>query len=213
MLALQEQKPVLPKLTASCSRSLPASIQARATAIACERRLVLRPYLSPQILGSTGVSRMNLLIFKKWLLLSLTSVWIMPAYGQTAADTNAISTNAINTGESITQMMLGLLAVIAMIFALIWLLKKVGYQGYHNNQHMKITACLPLSAKEKLMLVEVGQQQLLIGVGPGFVNHIANLDQQLDQNDTNHSKESVQSVSSLFADKLKVVLNKGEAVE
>jgi flagellar protein FliO/FliZ len=112
---------------------------------------------------------------------------------------------AVNPSANLLQMIIGLIAVIFMIFALVWLIKKTGYASYQANNTMKIKSCLALSAKERLMLIEVGDEQLLIGVAPGFVGHVKTLDTPLSSNtDTNKT--------FTFVEKLKLAL-KGETVE
>ncbi len=118
----------------------------------------------------------------------------------------------ISHTSNLMQMMLGLAAVIVMIFVVVWLIKRVGYTGYQAAEMMKIKGCLPLSTKEKLLLVEVGNEQLLIGVAPGFVGHVKTLDQPIRDTSKNCSYNA-SPVSSLFAEKLKTIINKGETVE
>lgn len=75
-----------------------------------------------------------------------------------------------------SEVLLGLAFVVSLIFILSWLMKRVGYNTTANNsQLMKIKSCLPLSTKEKLMLIEVDGEHIIIGVAPGFVGHIKSL--------------------------------------
>ncbi|MGH1485035.1 MAG: flagellar biosynthetic protein FliO [Cellvibrionaceae bacterium] len=119
------------------------------------------------------------------------------------------SSQVVSPTSNILQMMMGLAVVVFMIFALVWLIKKVGYASYQVSNLMKIKSCLPISTKEKLLIVEVGDEQLIIGVAPGFVGHIKTLDKPISENDKNLTENSS---SSVFADKLKAML-KGETIE
>lgn len=96
-----------------------------------------------------------------------------------------------NYGASITEMLFYLMLVVGLIFFLAWLVKKVGYNNASQNHLMKVTACLPLTTKEKLMVVQIGEEQIVIGVAPGFVGHITALKSPMDSSDTdsimNHS--------------------------
>jgi flagellar biogenesis protein FliO len=60
---------------------------------------------------------------------------------------------------------------------------------------MKVTACLPLTAKEKLMVVQIGDEQVVIGVAPGFVGHITSLKHSVDNNNVTN-KDIVNTLSS-----------------
>nr|WP_272873588.1 flagellar biosynthetic protein FliO [Aliamphritea spongicola] len=75
-------------------------------------------------------------------------------------------------------MALGLIVVIGLIFTLAWLLRR-----YSNlpgqNKRLQVIAALPLTAREKVVLVQAGEQQLLLGVAPGRVNLLASYDEPL----------------------------------
>ena len=108
---------------------------------------------------------------------------------------------AVSYSHNIGQTLIGLLVIIVLIFAVVWLLKRTGAAGLHNTNAMRIKACLPLSAKEKLFLVEVGTQQLVIGVAPGCINNLYTLAHPIDQSIT------PATATTSFAEKLKAMLN------
>jgi flagellar protein FliO/FliZ len=113
----------------------------------------------------------------------------------------------VNNASNVVQMLLGLGVIIGFIFITVWLIKRVGVMNYHGVGLMKIKSCLPLSNKEKIFLIEAGDEQLLIGVAPGFVGLIKTLDKPIV------APLPETPVSSLFAEKLKSILSKGEVVE
>lgn len=83
----------------------------------------------------------------------------------------------LNTG-SLMQLLAGLILVIGLIFLLAWLLKRfTGLPGQHRS--LQVVASLSLSAREKVVLVQAGDQQLLLGVAPGRVNLLQSYDQPL----------------------------------
>jgi flagellar biosynthetic protein FliO len=84
-----------------------------------------------------------------------------------------------NYGKDIAEMLFYLGLIVGLIFFLAWLVKKAGHNRLSQTQLMKVTACLPLSTKEKLMVVQIGDEQIVIGVAPGFVGHITSLKQPL----------------------------------
>jgi flagellar protein FliO/FliZ len=85
----------------------------------------------------------------------------------------------VSYSSSLLQMMLGLAATIVMIFVVVWLIKRVGYTGYNATNKMKIKGTLALSPKEKLLLIEVEGETILIGVAPGFVGLLKTLESDL----------------------------------
>jgi flagellar protein FliO/FliZ len=82
----------------------------------------------------------------------------------------------ISYSSSMIKMMMGLAATIVMIFVVVWLIKRVGYTGYNQTNGMKITSTLALSSKEKLVVIEVEGEKILIGVAPGFVGLVKTLE-------------------------------------
>lgn len=110
------------------------------------------------------------------LVASLTAAG---AYAQDAA--NPVVGSAINHSSNISQVFLGLIAMVALIFGLAWVIKRMGYAGgYGSAQVMKVKSCLPLSGREKLLLVQVGEEQLVLGVSPGNINLIKALDKPIE---------------------------------
>ncbi|SFC17410.1 flagellar protein FliO/FliZ [Marinospirillum celere] len=79
------------------------------------------------------------------------------------------------------QVTLGLLVVIGLMLFLAWLAKRMRLVpgGSHHNA-LKVLAVLPLSNRERLLLVQVGEQQLLLGVTANQINCLHELDKPLD---------------------------------
>ncbi|WP_235188588.1 flagellar biosynthetic protein FliO [Catenovulum agarivorans] len=76
-------------------------------------------------------------------------------------------------------MLFGLVVTIAVIYLLAGLARKTNL-GQFKNSTMQVLAVLPLSAKEKLLLVQVGECQLLLGVTGQSINLLKEFSQPLD---------------------------------
>ena len=63
-----------------------------------------------------------------------------------------------------------LLLVLALIVGLGWLLKRLPGSGFRPAEGMKLVASLNVGARERLVVVEVNGQQLLLGVTAGGIN-------------------------------------------
>ncbi|MFC5707530.1 flagellar biosynthetic protein FliO [Aeromonas eucrenophila] len=92
----------------------------------------------------------------------------------------ALAEGGVNP-PSITSWLLSSLMVIGLILVLGFLLKKSKLTQVMGGGQMKVIATLPVGYKEKLMVVKVGEQQLLIGVTPQQVNFLYRLEQPLDE--------------------------------
>jgi flagellar protein FliO/FliZ len=64
----------------------------------------------------------------------------------------------------------GLVAVIAVFVAALWLLKRLQPGLRPPNGPMRVLSTLSLSPRERLLLVQVGEQQLLLGSGAQGLN-------------------------------------------
>lgn len=74
------------------------------------------------------------------------------------------------SAEQMIKMVLGLLFVLLLIFLLAWLFKRYLGGGVISNASLKAIAGVSVGQKERVVLVQVGERQLLLGVAPGQVN-------------------------------------------
>lgn len=72
-------------------------------------------------------------------------------------------------GGQLTQLVLGLLLVIGLIFALAWLLRRVQSASPRNGQLIEVLGSRALGARDRLVLVQVGNEQILLGITPGRI--------------------------------------------
>ncbi|MGB5211100.1 MAG: flagellar biosynthetic protein FliO [Gammaproteobacteria bacterium] len=72
----------------------------------------------------------------------------------------------------------GLIAVLVLIVVLAWGVKRLQLGG-GNAGAIRVIAATPLGARERILLVEVGDTQLLVGVGSGGMRTLHVLDQPL----------------------------------
>ena len=91
--------------------------------------------------------------------------------------------------------------VIGLIFVLAYGLRRSGLVSMQKSSQLKILASLSVGAREKLILIQVGDQQLLIGVTPHRVQTLYQLEQPLNFTEKNRSTQS-------FAMQLKAQLQK-----
>ena len=69
----------------------------------------------------------------------------------------------------LVQLLLGLLLVIGLIFLLAWLMRRVQQIGPRGGQVIKVVASQALGPRDRLVLVQVGGEQLLLGLTPGRI--------------------------------------------
>lgn len=69
-----------------------------------------------------------------------------------------------NPTAGLLQWLFSSLLVLGVIFALAWVLKKSRLVPQMGRPDFKVLYTLPVGYKEKLMIVQAGEQQLLLGV-------------------------------------------------
>jgi len=69
----------------------------------------------------------------------------------------------------LTQLVLGLLLVIGLIFVLAWLMRRVQRIGPGNGQVIELVGSRALGPRDRLVLVQVGEEQILLGLTPGRI--------------------------------------------
>ena len=99
--------------------------------------------------------------------------------------------------ESVSQLLLGLLLVVSLIFALAWAFRRANFVPGQGGG-MRVVASLALGARERAVLVQCGDKQLLLGVSQGSVTLLAQFDESVIDPQT--------APSSDFANKLAQIL-------
>ncbi|MDY4300200.1 flagellar biosynthetic protein FliO [Pseudomonas salmasensis] len=74
-----------------------------------------------------------------------------------------------SVGGQLTQLVLGLLLVIGLIFVLAWLMRRVQRIGPGNGQVIELVGSRALGPRDRLVLVQVGEEQILLGITPGRI--------------------------------------------
>lgn len=106
--------------------------------------------------------------------------------------------------EQMIKMVLGLLLVLVLIFFLAWLFKRFIGVGLIANAKLRAIAGVSVGQKERVVLVQVGERQILVGVSPGQVNMLHALEKGEE------IRFSEESCKSGFSEKLKQSLSKLE---
>jgi flagellar protein FliO/FliZ len=125
---------------------------------------------------------------------------IFVAYGltglATAADVSAKPAAAPMTANP-WGMLWGLFFLVVLVIGAWWLVKRMGGLPMQINRHMKVLGALSVGTRERVVLVDVGGEQLLLGVAPGRVNMLHRFEQPIVASDAS---------AGTFADKIRQVM-------
>jgi flagellar protein FliO/FliZ len=102
------------------------------------------------------------------LFLALSSV--ANAAEQSFAAPEAAKTVSTSAAGSLAQVTLSLILVLGAVFVSAWLVRRLRNFGRPGAGAIQIVADVALGTKERAVLIQVGAQQLLVGVAPGRVN-------------------------------------------
>lgn len=101
---------------------------------------------------------------------------LLASFGVTAHSATVPGANA-STGN-LTQILLGLLAVLALMAAAAWLLKRFGPRQFSGNAVVKIVGGVSVGTRERILVVETAGQWIVVGVTPGRINALATMPRQ-----------------------------------
>jgi flagellar protein FliO/FliZ len=76
---------------------------------------------------------------------------------------------------SMTQLILSLIAIIAVILAIGWALKRLKLAGPRGSGEIAVIDELSVGPRERIVLIRVGESQVLIGVGAAGLTPLAPL--------------------------------------
>jgi len=97
---------------------------------------------------------------------------------------------------------LALLLVLLLIVGLGWLLKRLPGSGFRPPEGMKLVASLGLGTRERVVVVEVNGQQLLLGVSAGGISTLHVLPEPLPATPTPNLKQ-LPNFAQLLSQKLR----------
>ncbi len=83
---------------------------------------------------------------------------------------------------SLWQLTLGMLVVLALIASIAWVLKRTGRFQMATGGSLRVLGGLSMGSRERVVLIQAGDTQLLLGVAPGRVQTLHVLDKPLQQN-------------------------------
>ena len=92
----------------------------------------------------------------------------MPVSADEAQD--VIAPSELFTGDYLLQVVGSFVLVICVLLTVLLLLKRFNGAGSPRSGQMRVIASLGLGQRERAVLIEVGNEQFLVGVAPGSVN-------------------------------------------
>ena len=79
---------------------------------------------------------------------------------------------------NLLQTIFALTVVLGVLFALAWFMKRYGPKAGSGSANLHIVGALNLGGRERILVVEVGEQWIVVGASPGRINTLATLPKQ-----------------------------------
>lgn len=81
-------------------------------------------------------------------------------------------------GTSALQMVFGLIVVLGLLLGTLWLLKRLSQPRGPVAGLMRVVAGVAVGARERVVILELGNSWLVLGVAPGQVSTLAEIPRQ-----------------------------------
>lgn len=81
--------------------------------------------------------------------------------------------------DILIQLVFGLLAVLAVIVVAAWFMRRFGKLNFNAGRSIKILEGMAIGQRERVVLMQVGEKQLLVGVTPGRIETLLVLDENI----------------------------------
>ncbi len=93
--------------------------------------------------------------------------------------------------DYILQLVTGLLVVLLSIVALAWVAKRFNRMQASTGSSLRIVEAVSMGARERVVVVEVEGEKLLLGVSPGRINMLHVLDKAIDKSAREEAGDTV----------------------
>lgn len=77
-----------------------------------------------------------------------------------------VAAPAVDSGAELVRVLISLLGVVALIFFVGWMARRAQARVSPGGRKIRVIESMPVGIKEKVMLLEVGGTQILVGASP-----------------------------------------------
>ncbi len=99
---------------------------------------------------------------------------------QAKAEIKGLKSTELVTMDYVLKWTISLAVVLLLFVLLVWLLKKSRVLTGSVNSQMRVLGGLSLGMREKLVLVQVGEQKIVLAVTPGKIEKLLTIQAQSD---------------------------------
>jgi flagellar protein FliO/FliZ len=97
-------------------------------------------------------------------------LWFPACFALPGADASKQTVRTISSGDML-HWGVGLLTVLCIFFLCVWGIRKLtGITTVNSAERMRVVGGLTLGMREKVVLLQIGKKQLILGVTPGRID-------------------------------------------
>lgn len=146
-------------------------------------------------------------------LIQSTAVFLSALF---LAQSSHAQSHSVSPTTGVIQILLALSFVIFLMLAIAWLIKRIGPGMIRQQLPMKVIGGMRIGNREKVMVIEVADQWLVLGITAQQINTLATLPKQElnepnESNETNQTKAAETATNNPFANWLKTTMEKRNA--
>ncbi|NRR30062.1 flagellar biosynthetic protein FliO [Oxalobacteraceae bacterium] len=116
--------------------------------------------------------------------------------------------SAASSAGSLLQTTFALGFVLALLIGLAWLMKRYGPRISGAGGNVRMVGSLSVGARERILVVEVGDQWIVVGASPGRMNALATMPRQHSSTDADATLSGAALPGSNFAEWFKQTIEK-----
>jgi flagellar protein FliO/FliZ len=121
-------------------------------------------------------------------------LWSSPIWSQETSIGEAV----IQPSDYFGQILISLIFVLLIIFVSAWLLRRFGRVSGVANGNLKVLGALSVGQRERILLIQAGKEQLVVGVTSNQISTLHTLSEPVK-----NEAELMQGFENSFANKLK----------
>ena len=125
------------------------------------------------------------------LMLVWSLFWWFPAcFAVPGADVPKQTVRTVSSGDML-HWSVGLLIVLSIFFLCVWAMRKLSGITVNGAEKMRVVGGLSLGMREKVILLQIGKKQLVLGVTPGRIDalHVLEGDDCLNSEESSIGKD------------------------
>jgi flagellar protein FliO/FliZ len=120
--------------------------------------------------------------------------WFPLCFALPEADVSKPVVRGVSSGDML-HWTIGLLIVLAIFFFCVWAMRKLNGATVSGAEKMRVVGGLSLGIREKVILLQIGKKQLVLGVTPGRIDtlHVLEGDDCLNKDEMLPTSGSIQN--------------------